>query len=142
MAVEWYDSYAIGIDHVDEQHKTMVRMIARLQDSLSAGNDLPEIGRALRFLVDYTQTHFKDEEDVMLAVGFDEYDHHKELHKKLVDDIVSILTDLKRGKKIDMFSLIDFLTEWLVNHIQKEDKKIGRFIERLEPGGGSGTGGP
>ena len=135
MGVEWYDSYAIGIEHVDHQHKTLVELIARLQERISAGNDAAEIANALKFLVEYTQAHFRDEEDVMLGMDFDEYEHHKALHQQLVAEIVTILNDLKRGRRIDLFALIDFLTDWLVNHIQKEDMKIGRFLSRRQAHG-------
>ncbi|MEN8257930.1 MAG: hypothetical protein ABFS09_08725 [Thermodesulfobacteriota bacterium] len=35
------------------------------------------------------------------------------------------------GKPIHPYGLIDFLTEWLINHIRNEDKKIGGAMEQF-----------
>jgi hemerythrin len=42
--------------------------------------------------------------------------------------VVLILMNIKKGKAIDPLALIDFLTDWLINHIRYEDKKIGKAL--------------
>jgi hemerythrin-like metal-binding protein len=79
-------------------------------------------------LVDYTKRHFADEEKFMMSINYSELAHHKELHRKLINDIVLILIDIKKGKVVDPFAFIDFLTDWLINHIRYEDKKIGKRL--------------
>ena len=39
--------------------------------------------------------------------------------------IRQILIDMKKGETLDPTRLISYLEDWLVDHIQKEDKKIG-----------------
>ena len=129
--MEWYDSYNIGVEAIDRQHKELVRRISRLQMTLSLGDVSHEVGDALRFLVDYTKRHFADEEAIMLSINFEELPHHKELHKKFVSAVVLILIDLKKGKAIDPLAFIDFLTNWLINHIRHEDQKIGKRLAAI-----------
>ena len=126
--MEWYESYCIGVASIDSQHKEMVRMVSRLQTTLVGGDINLEVANALRFLVDYTKRHFADEEKFMSEINFEELVRHKELHKKLINDVVLILMDIKKGKTIDPYAFIDFLTDWLVNHIRYEDKKIGKAL--------------
>lgn len=126
--MEWYDSYNIGVDEIDRQHRELVHMISRLQVTLADGDIKQEVGNALRFLVDYTKRHFADEERIMESINYAELPRHKELHKKFVNDVVLILMDLKKGKAVDPLVFIDFLTDWLINHIRYEDKKIGKSM--------------
>lgn len=126
--MEWHDSYCIGIEEIDNQHKELVAMVSRLQDTLVHGDINKEVANALRFLVDYTKRHFADEERIMQSLNHPELAHHKELHQKLINDVVLILLDLKKGKSIDPLALIDFLVKWLINHVRYEDKKIGKTL--------------
>jgi hemerythrin len=126
--MEWHDSYYIGIEKIDQQHKELVQMVSRLQETLLHGDIHKEIGNGLRFLVDYTKHHFHDEEEIMTSMNYEDLPHHKELHKKLINEVVLVLMEIKKGKAVDPLSLIDFLVDWLINHVLYEDKKIGKFL--------------
>ncbi len=132
MPVDWYDDYNIGVALIDEQHKELTKVVTRLQEALSSGAVNAEIASVLRFLVQYTQQHFSDEEKLMATIAFPELANHKKLHGKLIGDIKNILLDLKKGKAIHPYELIDFLTDWLINHIRQEDKKIGRAMAQFK----------
>ncbi|MDD5758956.1 MAG: bacteriohemerythrin [Desulfobulbaceae bacterium] len=126
--MEWYDTYSVGVPEIDQQHKELVELVSHLQSKLSNGSVTQELGGALRFLVDYTKRHFADEEKFMASINYAELPHHKELHKKLINDVVLILLDIKKGKAVDPLAFIDFLTDWLINHIRYEDKKIAKSV--------------
>lgn len=126
--MEWHEIYSIGVESIDSQHKQLVHMVSRLQATLAGGDINQEVANALRFLVDYTKRHFADEEKLMAEIDYEELEHHRELHKKLINDVVHILLQIKKGKAIDPYAFIDFLTDWLINHIRYEDKKIGKAM--------------
>jgi hemerythrin len=126
--VQWNDSFAVGQPEIDKQHRKLVEMIARLQRSLSEGIINPQIGVALKELVQYTKTHFRDEQDIMRQIGYPEYESHLRMHEQLTEQVVGILNDLRQGKTLTATDLIAFLKSWLIDHIVQEDKKIGAFI--------------
>jgi hemerythrin len=126
--MKWYDKYNIGVAIIDTQHRELFRMIGRLQTSLSSKNVDEEMGNALKFLVDYAKHHFSAEEELMKRIGFPHYDHQKELHKKFIQEIANVLVRVKKGESVTVSELIDFLTDWIINHILDEDKKIGNYI--------------
>ena len=134
--MEWQDSYCIGVEEIDRQHKELVLMISGLQATLAHGDINKEVGKALRFLVDYTKFHFADEEKFMQSINYEELPHHKELHKKLINEVVLVLVDLKKGKTLDPLAFIDFLVNWLINHVRYEDKKIGKCVAAASERGG------
>lgn len=129
--MEWYDTYSIGVPEIDQQHKELVEMVSHLQSTLAHGTVTQELGGAMRFLVDYTKRHFADEEKFMESINYAELTHHRELHKKLINDVVFILMDIKKGKAFDPLAFIDFLTGWLINHIRYEDKKIAKSVNKV-----------
>ena len=128
--MEWYDNYNINVQHIDDQHKELVNTITRLQSALSSENPNDEIRKALVFIVEYTKYHFSDEEAIMELEGFPEIEMQRKLHKNLINDVTKLLVDLKKGKSINILELIDFLTEWFITHITKQDKQFGLFLER------------
>lgn len=130
--MEWYDSYAIGIEAIDKQHQELVLMVSRLQASLTTAKINQETGNAIKFLVDYTKKHFTDEEKLMQKIDFAELENHRKQHRKLIREITDILLGLKKGKSVDVYELIDFLTDWLLNHIKYEDKKIGKAFAEFK----------
>ena len=127
--MDWYESYSIGIAEIDKQHKELVNTVSKMQKSLKAGSVDKEVGNTLKFLVDYTKRHFADEERLMRDINFPDYENHKIKHGKLVEQITDILLGLKKGKPVNGYELIDFLTDWLINHIRHEDKKIGKAMQ-------------
>ena len=130
--MEWYESYSIGNDLVDGQHKQLVEIISRLQNSLTLGDIGKEAGNTLKFLVEYSQKHFAEEEKLMRQIEYDEYTKHCEKHAILIGQITDILLKIKKGKQIDPLKLYDFLVDWLLTHIKQEDKRIGKALEHLQ----------
>ncbi len=124
--IQWQKIYSVNIPEIDEQHKKLVSMINQLEDSLAAGKGIinKEIGIVLAQLVDYTQSHFKDEERLQEEMKFSKRVKHKQQHEELVQQIKAILINLKNGKPINAYEMMNFLRDWLVNHILEEDHKM------------------
>ncbi|MCK5543198.1 MAG: hemerythrin family protein [Desulfobacterales bacterium] len=130
--MQWLDDYNIGVSHIDKQHKELANTLKRLQGSLSSTYVNNEMANTLKFLVSYTQQHFSDEEELMESIGYSDFKNHKSLHKNLIDDVRTILLKLKNNEAVNAKELIEFLIRWLIDHIVKEDSKIGSFIQKLE----------
>jgi hemerythrin-like metal-binding protein len=128
--MKWDESLSIGVAKIDGQHRKLIGMVQQLESSLRQGNTLTEMGRTLKSLVDYTSYHFKDEEDLMHQVNFHGYQEHEQQHRKLIEEVRRILVTIRGGEAFTAQDLIQFLTNWVLDHIEKEDKKIGAELER------------
>ncbi len=126
----WKKEYNTGIALIDEQHQMLYEMICNLETSIKTGEVYRVMGHVLRKLVEYVKEHFEEEEKVMKRIGYPEYERHKQLHKELVNEVVTILRELKEGKEISALELKKFLEKWFIDHILGEDKKIGEFFYR------------
>jgi len=127
--IQWQDSYKIGHETTDKQHRKLVGMIASLQQAMASDNVDEATSQTLKELVDYTQYHFRDEEKLMLEIGYSEIEHHKYLHRQMLEQVIQILTDIKSGKPFDAPNLVDYLTHWLTDHIVAEDGKICQTLK-------------
>lgn len=123
--IEWKKEYEIGVSQIDTQHKKLVGLLERLRLSLPKGLQNPMVGSALKEIVEYTQTHFRDEELLMRRIKFEGLDRHATLHKVLLGEVATILRKLKAGEDYNALDLLSFLTHWVVDHIIQEDSRIG-----------------
>ena len=126
--MKWQKDYNIGITVVDEQHEKLCSMLTNLETSIKSDDVYQAMGDILKELVQYTKYHFEEEEKVMQRISYPDFEKHKKLHKNLVNEIVTILVDLKNGKEISASELKTFLQKWLMDHILVEDKKIGEYF--------------
>lgn len=125
--MEWKQKYCVGVQQIDDQHKSLVDMISRLQESARRDNSITEMRNVIKDIVVYTKFHFAEEEKLMNRIGFPERAYHKDLHDGLIRQVIELLQDLKFGKELSSNDLIEFLIDWLRNHIVKEDIKIGTY---------------
>ncbi|MEA1980456.1 MAG: bacteriohemerythrin [candidate division Zixibacteria bacterium] len=137
--IQWQEMFSVGIPSVDNQHKKLVSMINQLEDSLTAGKGLvnDDVGKVLTKLVEYTKFHFEDEEKIQNDIQYSDRNRHKQLHKELVGQVIGILMKLKKGETINVFEMMNFLRDWLVNHILKEDRKIGTAYKQFNKTNGN-----
>jgi methyl-accepting chemotaxis protein/hemerythrin len=129
-AMEWDSSFSTGISRYDEQHKILFKMVNELHDSMQQKRSKEAIGRILDGLAEYTVNHFADEERSFTQTKYPDEAQHKQVHKKLVDQVVELMGKFKSGETILTQDVITFLQDWLVNHIKGDDRKYGPHLKR------------
>jgi hemerythrin len=125
---DWSDEYSVGIEEIDEQHKTLFLLINRLDQAILDRKGSTVCGGILDALVDYTHIHFSQEQTLMRVGCYPDYDAHCELHKDLVDEVEALRQKIATGKATISFELMHFLRNWLTKHILGEDMKYGVYF--------------
>ena len=122
------EEYWTGIELIDDEHKKLFDIIRETNDIIHAQflhDKYDEIMRILHELQEYTERHFKDEEDYMERIGYKRIEVQKRAHEAFVDKIKKIdLREIDDNQEEYLEELIDYLLKWLSNHILKMDKKI------------------
>ncbi len=126
--IEWNDSYSVGNVKIDTQHKKLVAIINELNDSMGSGKGKEVLNKVLFELIQYVSSHFKTEEELMVKYGYDEYEMHRYEHEKLTDEVQRFYEDYKAGKVVITIQLMNFLRNWLMDHILVKDKRLGKFL--------------
>jgi hemerythrin-like metal-binding protein len=126
----WGPKLILGIDEIDEQHKELVSLINRLHKAMKLKKGSQKSGEILKELADYTVYHFGHEETLFEKYGYPEKTDHVKIHKELVDQVVMFKTQFEEGKASLTMDLMNFLTDWLKNHILKTDKAYVPFLKK------------
>jgi methyl-accepting chemotaxis protein len=127
--IRWTDDLNINIENIDDQHKQLVSLINELFTAMQKNSDQNIIANVVDKLVDYTQYHFKSEEDIQRKYGYPELAAHKRIHVNFVNKVGEVAAQIKSGERIAAADIFAFLKDWLISHIKKQDKEgYGVFI--------------
>jgi len=125
---QWREAFRVGDGGVDDQHKRLFSLLAGLYREIHSKQAQRAVQAALQELLNYTRYHFSDEEQLMRAVGYPGYPAHKGLHDRLLAQVQEMSVRCQAGEEDMGIELLEFLNEWLVQHILEHDRAIGRFI--------------
>lgn len=126
--IEWNTQLTLGINSIDTQHKLLVKYINDLHDAMLDGKGNDILGGILKSLVDYTVRHFDYEENLLAKHGYPDTPAHKEEHVKLCDTVLAFKEKFDAGEATVSADIMDFLKDWLMNHILKTDKQYVSFL--------------
>ena len=127
----WSDRFKTGVPLMDNQHKTLIDLINRLFDCMLDGGNREEITNIVDELVSYTVNHFRAEEDLMRKHHYPKLDEHIRIHQGFIAQISVFADKIKAEKRLSPADIYKFLKDWLVNHIEKEDRDgYGTFINQ------------
>lgn len=125
----WNDSLSVGVPSIDEQHQKLVSFLNRMFEALKKGKAESVVEEIMAELLDYTKYHFSHEEKLMLKYGYGGRENHLPLHKDLLARAVKYAEKVKKDKNTStVIETLDFLKEWLLTHIAKEDMKYRAFF--------------
>jgi hemerythrin-like metal-binding protein len=125
----WTPKLEISIKSIDEQHKKLVEMINHLHRAMKMKLGSKEAGQILNDLAEYTVYHFGYEEKLFEKHEYPEYEEHKKIHVNLVAKVMEFQEEFKSGKAALSIDLMDFLTDWLKNHIMVTDVQYVPFFK-------------
>ena len=129
--VIWSDKYLLGIDEIDNQHKGLVIIINELFNLMSQGKAKAHMNQIFDHLTDYTKKHFFVEEKMLIKFAYPDYEQHKIEHKKFIEKLDKYKKEFESGKVTISLEILNFLKEWLLNHIQISDKKYALHIKKF-----------
>ncbi len=139
MSFQWKDRYNLDIPSIDTQHKKLFEIGARVYDLTVADDNYDhydEILIIINELLEYTEYHFKYEEELMNKYGYNELSGQQHDHAFYIDKIKSIASkDIDEKQNETLLSLVDFLSQWISSHIVFSDRKYAVYFKEngIEP---------
>ena len=129
------DKYRTGITLIDDEHRRLFEIIKETNDLLHAEllhDKYDEIVRLINELRSYTEFHFSDEEALMARINYPGLAAQKRAHSAFIERLVEIdlndLDEMDNHQQEYLLDLIQFLLDWLTNHILACDRKIGEYM--------------
>ena len=130
--ITWGPQIETGIQIIDAQHKRLVGIINELNEAMKEDRSNEIMAATMAELVDYTHTHFGTEMRLLSNHGYDHFDEHIREHKIFTDQIEMYRDRVDAGSRSVDVSVMEYLREWLVNHITVSDRA---YVPTLQRGG-------
>jgi len=124
----WSDRYSVHVKAMDDQHKHLIGILNNLHEAMMKGQGQTVTGPLLAELVEYTGTHFAAEERIMEGAKFPTLAAHRAHHHDLTRQVEDFVAHYNRGEAALNVNLLNFLRDWLNNHILKEDKEYSPWL--------------
>lgn len=127
--MEWDESFSVGIEKFDQEHRQLFAMVNELFEAIQAGRGREGLGEIMDRLIDYTKFHFANEEHYLTKHGYPELEGHREEHRILTRQVEEIQRKYRSGATAMLsMEVLTFLKTWLTNHIKGTDKQYGGFL--------------
>ncbi len=124
MSLVWNEPCSVNHELLDSQHRKILGLINELDGAIMCGRIDRKVHLAAAVLVEFVSVHFRDQERLMCHIGYSGYERHQELHEEMTVRLVQLVERLQAGHTPCIFQLTAFLREWLVRHIESEDKRV------------------
>lgn len=130
IVLAWTESLSVGVPKLDEHHRHLFALLARIAGMVEDGGlSLESLGAIFAELNRYIAYHFAEEEAMMEQAGFPFLELHRHSHQTIamrVADMAATLT--AAGMESVARELHGFLTGWLIHHIEIEDFEYRPFL--------------
>jgi len=120
--IRWTEDLNTGIPEMDEQHRRLVDLINQVFVAMREGNNQTGVARVVDELVDYTQTHFSAEEELMRSHHYPDLINHQQIHHKFIEEVGGYAAQIKANAGLTASDVFSFLKDWLISHIVKQDR--------------------
>ena len=126
--INWQPSFSVNVKEIDQQHQLLVNMINDLYDAMNSGKEKEELQKLINRLNVYAAMHFAKEEHYFDLFAYPEGELHKKEHNDFEDEVSKFESDFIKGSQSLSMEIMNFLSNWLVEHIKGSDKKFGPFL--------------
>lgn len=132
MPIIWEHKLDTGIEVIDSQHRRIVDYINDLEIA-KMRQDKRMVTDVIEQLIDYTQSHFGFEEEMLEEAGYKFLKPHKKVHELFIKRVTDFTIRAAKGEEI-ADELHSMLSKWLLNHIANEDRDYAEAVKQMVSG--------
>jgi hemerythrin len=130
--LKWNNTYKIGIDEIDMQHKKLFIIGDKLYGLITDDykKDLfTDISSILKELSDYANYHFSYEEGILKKSNYPELLNQINEHKHFIKKLSSFdLYEMDENQQAYLTEIIKFVSGWIISHILKNDMRYKNHL--------------
>jgi hemerythrin len=124
----WNDKFSVGAKTIDQQHARLFATVNELHAAMMNGRAKNVVGSLLEKLIKYTVEHFACEEHLLQAAKYPGLVTQRAHHADFTRQVDEFIARYKRSDDTVNIGLLQFLSDWLTRHIQREDRRYSPFL--------------
>lgn len=130
--IEWSENYKIGIQEIDDQHKSIFQMVNELIDAQELSVNSKVVSETLYKMIKYAELHFNCEEQYMTERNFPGLALQKQQHLEFRKMLAGLCEDTLERKKEVPGELLGFLLKWIIDHVLNSDQMFKIFLNEQD----------
>lgn len=131
--IEWSQRYSVSDTLIDTQHQQLFIILNDILEGMKTGKceDKNFVQTILNKLLDYTQYHFREEENRFNTTDYPMKTEHIRAHKEFIDQVKKKIVENHKGLPcLNTTEIANFTYNWLSKHILTVDKTYIEYICR------------
>jgi hemerythrin len=128
LEIKWGPDLMIGVPEIDRQHEELVRLLNELFNAYMEDETGDVIADSVNAVADYADYHFSAEEELMEKVGYPGMAEHSQIHVSFTEKSLEFLVDFLEGREALPTEIIEYLGDWVVEHIKVTDMALGQYM--------------
>ncbi|MDX2368939.1 MAG: bacteriohemerythrin, partial [Colwellia sp.] len=137
----WNEGMSVGIDAIDEDHKKIIAILAKLTSAEYGETSEQTINAIFTELEHYVILHFAREEALLEQACYAELKAHKANHLKFIEQLPKLKQEwLTKDCLASSEKITTFLHKWIVNHILVDDLDYVSSVYKLSDAAKKGKG--
>ena len=126
--LQFDDALKTGVGQIDDQHEALVDMINMLIEAKIHDSPPETTSFVLAEMGKYVYVHFRDEEKFMEDNGFAGLEEHRRIHETFENKVLEFSNLYNQGHIELLNDMLEFLSNWLVDHIQGDDSRMVKEV--------------
>ena len=122
MNIVWCDSYKIGNDEIDSQHRHLFELITHL----TTAGDNAAIKLRIMQLYQHTRQHFQAEEAFMRKINFPDCKAHTQAHNNLLARLNTLSHNIAQGTATAQ-DIETLMHDWALRHVLHNDAEFVKY---------------
>lgn len=126
--IEWTQALSVGVAEIDEQHQKLFSIIQQLRQAPGEELDKKSLLTVLSELVDYSDYHFRTEDNYMIDNSYPLFMSHRKEHLAFIKKTGEFIAALQKDETALPEDILGYLCNWWEQHIVNSDLKYARYI--------------
>lgn len=126
----WSDALSVNIKSIDNQHKSLIGMLNSLHEAHLARKGREVQKEIVNSMLAYAKMHFDLEEGYMQQYSYPELPSHESEHQHFTAKATQLKERLDESGFVFTIEILEFLKEWLKNHILVSDMKYSEHFKK------------
>lgn len=129
--MKWNNSFAIGIEVIDAQHKKIFERLLAIENAVAKRDPWHILRFQLDELGSYMKFHLAVEESMLEIIRYPARTQHLQAHAEILAQISELEEALKQDSKAE--DLVRFFENWFLKHVLAGDREYAAYIKQEFP---------
>lgn len=127
--IKWSEDFSVDVKLLDYQHRKLVGILNKMIRDPGATTQSVTVSEVLDEMTHYAALHFKSEEDLLVEYQYPKIEAHKKQHTEFIKKTLELCMAATEKIEVVPQDLLQYLQEWLTNHILNEDMAYKSFLK-------------